>query len=110
MNKADELHKLGDVLLLARDFPWNHALYLPKSGELKADTPCLVLDPDLGVDGPDDIPTVLNHNLKYIIDMQSVQGIADNARAQLGNVRLDQLISALKYYLSKDAFIDFRKT
>lgn len=111
MKKRDDaqLLRLGDVLSSAHDFPWNYALYLPSGTNLTADISCLVLDPNIGVEGPDDVPAALQHNLRYSLDMQSVQGIIDNARTQLGKAQLDQLKSALDYYLKRDAFIDFSK-
>jgi hypothetical protein len=71
--------------------------------------PCLVLDPDLGLEGPDSHPTAVQHQMKYSMGMQQVQDVVGNARAQAGDLDASRLLAALVHYYTKDAFIDFGK-
>lgn len=45
--------------------------------------------------------------LRQLLSVQDVQGIVSNALQQEPHATVAQLVEALQYYVSKDAFIDF---
>jgi hypothetical protein len=97
---------LGEVLEIGEDLPFRHFLFLPLKVGWKATTPCGILDAD-ELDDPDQHPIALERSLSSVIGTNEVQDIVVNARTQLPNATVDQLLTAFLFYIDNDAFIDF---
>jgi hypothetical protein len=97
------LTTLAEVLGNDSRFDPSHFLYLPKNEGWRLETVCTVLD-----DSPlgDQVPSIAKKNgLSYALEMAAVHDLVANARAQIVDVRLDQLLLALQFYYDHDAFI-----
>lgn len=102
--------KLIEVLRAANQQRWDHALYLPHDRKKWAlDTNALVLDPEdvENPDNPSDDPIIAkSNNYRYVLMIQDIQSIVENARMQ--KPASDQVLyDAFMYYLEHDAFISF---
>jgi hypothetical protein len=95
------------LLQHSHDFPWNSALYLPRGSEWSYDTPATVLDPNDCEDEEEDPPFARVNQLKYALDIATVQSVVANARMQLPNPTDHDLLCAFDHYHRHDAFIDF---
>lgn len=102
---------LIDVLKNPDQFDWRYALYLPTEN-WSLTTRALVLDPD-DVDNPedpDDDPILAKQaGFKYVLMMQDVDSILQNALAQNPSLPDDELLLAFNYFMNNDAFINFDK-
>src|SRR5262249_52899486 len=95
---------LGEVLGNDSRFNAGHFLYLPMDEIWQLGTKCAVLTKS-DVDG---VPEVAQQNgLAYALGIAAVQDIAANAREQVRDVSLDQLLQAFLFYYDHDAFITF---
>jgi hypothetical protein len=104
----DKIIKLSDVLLNSEEFEWNYALFLVRDDEWTLDSRCAVLDPDDVEDDSDEEPRyAIDNKLKYVLSIQDIQSIADNAKQQNLYCTEKDLLKAFLYYYNNDAFIEF---
>ncbi|RGE19262.1 hypothetical protein [Leucobacter sp. wl10] len=101
---------LAEVLRTAAVLPWDHALYVSAgAGALTEETPVLVWDVDDVVDDGSDLPAAARAlGYEYLIGIQDVRGVVENARAQRPAPTIADLLAALRYYVAHDAFISWR--
>ncbi len=97
---------LQDILLKADHQPWNFALFLPPEKPWSLDSRCMTLDAD-DCDEDEVYPEAAARGLSYVIGIQDVQSIVENARQQKPEAEADDLFQAFTYYLNNDAFIVF---
>jgi hypothetical protein len=105
---TERLWRLDEVLATVDTLPWNLALFTPKSGEWSLDTTAAVLDPDDAAEDEEEPRFARDLGLKYVLGIQAVQDVAENARAQKPNIDLEGLLGALRYYYEHDAFVQLR--
>ena len=97
---------LGEVLRDPDRFPWNDALYAAAASAFAEDLPVLVHDPDDVDDDVSDLPSeAAALGYEYVLGMQTVQSIVRNARQQRPEASTTDLLDALDFYYSNDAFI-----
>lgn len=96
---------LGDVLADPTAHPFGTALYGPPGDHLDLATPVIVHDVDDVEDDSDDPAIVLKAGYRYLLDLQTVASIIDNARQQRPNLTPDDRLDAFAHYLARDAFI-----
>ncbi|MFJ4344791.1 hypothetical protein [Pseudomonas sp. NPDC089401] len=93
--------------------PGHHAgwLYLPAQPWGLATQGVFALD-DKDADPADDpTPQVARQNhWQEVLDSDTIEDIVANARAQIPNSTLQQLLEAFVYYVEQDAFIRFDST
>jgi len=101
---------LCEILQNINDYQWSDALYLPDEDKWTQNTKGVVLDPDDVDAEEDEIPKfALDNNLIYSLDIQTIQGIIDNANQQKKDCTIEDLFDAYLYYYNNDAFIVFNK-
>lgn len=99
---------LREVLRDAGNIDWRLALYLPKDvSSWSLDSLVMVEDPDdVDSDDPDEDPEVVKDaGYRYVMGIQSIQGIVNNANLQNNNVLDEGFFKAFIYYFENDAFI-----
>lgn len=101
--------QLVDFLRRVSTFRWDYALFVAGARPYGRTTPCGVFDPNDSEDPDEDPAEVKALGLKYALGVQDVRDILENAAEQKSEVSEDELIGALNFYLSRDAFIDFSK-
>lgn len=98
---------LISVLKNPGKYPWNYALYLPKES-WTPNTSAMVLDPD-DIDNPedpdDDPRAAKDAGFEYVLMMQDVDSISQNARLQKSSISEKDLFKAFTHYIKNDAFI-----
>ena len=99
--------KLQDILSSPETLHWAHGLYMPRDSEWDLETPCLVWDVDDCEADSDEPKEAVDRGFKYVLGIQAVQGIVQNARTQLPRASSTDLLNAFIYYFEHDAFIDF---
>lgn len=97
-----ELTTLGNVLQNSNRFDPGHWLYMPSGKLWDFDTKCAVLaDSDL-----DGVPEAASRNgLSCALEIAAVQDVAHNAREQLKDVTVTQLVQAFLFFYKHDAFV-----
>lgn len=99
---------LREVLRDAGNIDWRLALYLPKDvSSWSLDSVVMVEDPDdVDSDYPDEDPDVVKDaGYRYVMGIQSIQGIVNNANLQKNNALDEDFFKAFIYYFENDAFI-----
>ncbi len=97
---------LGEVLRTIDEFHWESSLYLESDVKLMASVNAQVVKTDpYSLEPLEDVPT----QYRRLLSVQDVQGIVSNARQQLGKPTTEQLVEALQYYVTKDAYLEFPK-
>ena len=104
---SDGILTLGDVLLRAKSFRWNEALFIDGKPPFDSDSPAAILDPDDSEDPDTDPDFAIQNGLRYALSVQDVQDIVENAALQKRQLNLDDLVRAFNYYFEHDAFITF---
>ena len=100
----NEMTTLGDVLLTADSLNWSDALYLPPATPWTLATPAIVHDPS--DDESDEIPAAASRaGFEYVLTMQAVQDVVLNVHAQRPSAGPSDVLAALSFYYSHDAFI-----
>ncbi|AFI89097.1 hypothetical protein F6Q07_06285 [Pectobacterium parmentieri] len=100
---------LREVLKDAENIDWHLALYLPKEvSAWNLDSLVMIEDPDdVDSDDPDEDPDVVkNAGYRYVMGIQSIQGIVNNAKLQLNNISDESLFTCFIFYFERDAFIE----
>lgn len=96
---------LQDVLGEVEQLPWNAVLFLPcDSSAWSTNTPALVLAED-ELDDNDCHPEATRRGLKYALGVSDVQDIKVNALQQRSEATSNDLVAALRFYFSHDAFV-----
>ncbi len=105
--KMKALIPLIEVLKNIDVFHFAHVIYLKGNGPWGSSDPCAVADPDESED-PGDIPPKLakDNGLRYILEVQDVKSIRDNAIQQVGGVSDKQLLDAFHFYVENDAYLE----
>ncbi|AUH64615.1 DUF7716 domain-containing protein [Paracoccus zhejiangensis] len=99
---------ISEVLADPTAYLWKDALFAEPVKPLTAETPCMVHDPNDVEDDELDLPNaVVEAGFDYVIAMQTVQSIVENARLQGRGDSLEDRLRALNFYLENDAFITF---
>ena len=99
---------LEQVLSQVETFSWTHALYADRSAPLSLGTHCLVHDPDDVETDDDDPPNVVaTAGVAYVIGIQDVKDILQNAKHQVPEASAADLFIAFHFYIERDAFIVF---
>jgi hypothetical protein len=97
---------LGELLRAIDGFHWESSLYLEADVKLTASVKAQVVRTDpYSLEPLENVPP----HYRRLLSVQDVQGIVSNARQQLGMPTTEQLVEALQYYVTKDAFIEFPK-
>ncbi|MEQ9770327.1 hypothetical protein ABRQ03_05610 [Pectobacterium jejuense] len=99
---------LREVLRDAGNIDWRLALYLSKDiSSWGLDSLVMVEDPDdVDSDDPDEDPEVVKDaGYRYVMGIQSIQGIVNNVNLQKNNVSDEDLFKAFIYYFGNDGFI-----
>ncbi|AOR64124.1 hypothetical protein KU73_12170 [Pectobacterium wasabiae] len=100
---------LRAVLKDAENIDWHLALYLPKDVPAwSLDSLVMIEDPDdVDSDDPDEDPDVVkNAGYRYVMGIQSIQGIVNNAKCQLNDISDTSLFTCFIFYFEHDAFIE----
>jgi hypothetical protein len=101
----EKLLKLRDILVHTNDYSWDDSLFLPEDKHWTLNSPCAVLNMD-DLEDDEDVPQFAATNkLIYVLGIQDVQDIANNAREQNPNCSAKNLFNAFLYYYKHDAFI-----
>ncbi|MEO3943820.1 hypothetical protein [Gorillibacterium sp. CAU 1737] len=97
---------LRTILTQIETFEWSDALFLPENETWSLETQGAVLDPDDVEDDEDEVPKFAkDHDLMYALDIQTIQGIVENAYEQKSECTDQELFEAFTYYYDHDAFI-----
>lgn len=109
----DSFTELKNILINAKELPWNEYLFLPIDKNWSLDSVCSVINWDqldeneLEDDG--DTPKIAKENkLIYALDIATIQEIVDNAQQQRPQCSESDLFEAFLYYYYNDAFITFK--
>ncbi|MBL8918239.1 MAG: hypothetical protein JNJ54_05225 [Myxococcaceae bacterium] len=95
---------LGELLRAIDGFHWESSLYLEPDVKLTAAVKAQVVRTDpYSLEPLEDVPP----QYRRLLSVQDVQGIVSNARQQLGKPTTAQLVEALQYYVTKDAYLEF---
>ncbi|WP_147375511.1 DUF7716 domain-containing protein [Jiangella rhizosphaerae] len=93
------------MLRQADGLRWDHALYAPGGRPYSEETPVLVWDVDDVSDDTDLPAEAIALGYDYVLGIQDVQGIVQNARQQRPDTTSADLLAAFHFYLDNDAFI-----
>ncbi len=100
----NELTNLGELLSQQTRYSSGGFVYLPMDEVWQLPTECAVLSQS----DIDEVPGfALQHGLSYALETASVHDIVSNARAQIKEPTLGQLLEAFLFYYDHDAFITF---
>ncbi len=98
--------RLADIVNDPLSFKYSDALYMAPGAAFEPGSFALVHDVD-DVEGDTDLPlAALDLGYDYVLGMQAVQSIVENATRQRSNATTDDLLDALSYYYDNDSFID----
>lgn len=102
MNKLLTLRELlGDKAL-----PFDHHVLLPSKQKWGLDTLCAIVESDEIMETKDH-PLALENKLSCSIGTNETLDIVANAREQIPQAIVEQLLAAFKFYYDNDAFIEF---
>jgi len=101
------LGTLGGVLESPDAYPWDGALFLPADEDWCSSTGCAVIRDEITLYESDNHPFAVEQGMSLALDVATVQDIVQNARMQLSQPSMEQLLSAFLYYYENDAFIEF---
>jgi hypothetical protein len=97
--------QLGEILIAIDEQPWDHALFIVDTKPWSFGTLCAVVDPQQ-LDPDDDERIELDQQiLVYALQIADVQDVVHNIRQQRESVTARDLIEAVIYYHSNDAFL-----
>ena len=96
---------LQDALDQAEQLPWSAVLFLPPDPSTwSTDTTALVVAED-EVDDNDGHPEATRLGLKYAFGVSDLQAVKVNALLQRPKATSNDLVTALCFYFSNDAFV-----
>ncbi|SCW66692.1 hypothetical protein SAMN04487970_102646 [Paenibacillus tianmuensis] len=104
----EKLMVLRDILNNIEQFEWSDDLFLPEDETWSLDTKGAVLPDDIDdmENDSDEIPKFAKeHNLKYVLGIDSVRGIISNISDQKASCTDNDLFEAFLYYYDNDAFL-----
>ncbi|HYG76983.1 MAG TPA: hypothetical protein VEK08_18400 [Planctomycetota bacterium] len=100
--------RLEEALLSSDKLQEGNALYMGGKGPWTLGSECAILDPE---DSPDPgvvLPQLAVQNkLRFIMFVESLHDIVINAREQIPEASISQLLEAFNYYCENDAFMEF---
>lgn len=100
---------LREVLRNVENIDWRLALYLSRDvSAWDLNSLVMIEDPDdIDSDDLDDDPEVVkNAGFRYVMGIQSLKGIVNNAKLQRNIVSDEDLFKAFIFYFENDAFIN----
>lgn len=96
---------LSDLLEQAPLLPWDFAIYIATQAAIDAHAPLLVHDAD-DVDPDTELPPgVATSEWRYLLGLADARSVVQNARAQRPDATPDDLLTAFRHYIERDAFI-----
>lgn len=100
---------LGDMLQRSNDFYWGNFILMCRQDEISAQTKILEVGEDLNaeVNPVEQGIIVEGKTYTYVMSIQDMQSIVENAKQQKNNISVDELVEAFKYYYEHDAYIEF---
>lgn len=101
----EKILKLSSILKNINNYPWNYGLYLKGGYPWNSESLGVILNIN-ELDPEDDPEFAKKNNMKYALNVQSVQDIVEGAISQKKNVSIEELIEAFNYYYKNDAFIN----
>ena len=102
----DRLVLLGDVLQCIEDFHWEDFLFAVTRPPWTSETRCAVLERD---PYSDELPEEARRlSLVPVLQVQDVKSVVRNAMRQRPDIQAADLVRALEFYFTRDAFIDFQ--
>lgn len=103
----ETIFKLSFILRHIKDFTWSDALFLPENEVWCGITDGMVLEPDDVEEEEDEIPEIAKKgHLIFVLSIQTLQSIIENAYEQKNNCTEDELLRAFLYYYDNDAYIN----
>ena len=97
---------LGEVLLAAPGVDWSASLYLPPETRWDPHTASQIVKTDRYTLEPLE---AVAPGLVRVASLGDANDAVLNARAQVADPSAAQLVEALRYFLTRDAFITFKK-
>jgi hypothetical protein len=105
---TNTIFKLSQILESAEKLPSQSDLFLPKNERLSKDTKCAVLIDDDNFEFTEEtLSFAETHGLNRHFGIELVQDFVANAKLQKSVLSVEELVTALEYYLEYDAFYDF---
>ena len=101
------MYELLFVLKNIHKFNWFDALFLPEDEVWDKNTKGMVLDSDDVEEGDDFPKEAQKRKLMYVLGIQEIQAIMQNANQQKQNLSEGELVEAFLFYYDNDAYIDF---
>lgn len=101
---AAQAKTLGTILQEIEDHHWQSLLFVEADVQLTPSTRVQVVERDKDTREP---LQPVDPALRRLLSVSDVRDIVINAMQQVPNATVGQLVEALQYYVSKDAFIDF---
>lgn len=98
---------IGHILENIGDLSFDLAVYGPKNTHIDVSTPVILANPDDLLDSEEEPETARHLGFEYLILLVDVRDIILNAKEQLGEPSQSQLLEALNFYQSNDAYIQF---
>jgi hypothetical protein len=96
---------LGEVITRTRQMPFEAELFLPESPIWTLDGPALLVESDTNLD-PDSGEDINVHNdMKHAFSIFTVEDVLENLVQQRPGADLSEMLSALRFYYERDAFI-----
>ena len=101
----EKMVELKDVLVNAQNYSWDDSLFLSEDRNWTLDSKCAVLNMD-DLEDDEEVPKFATDNkLMYVLGIQDIQDIVNNAREQKAQIQDIELFEAFMYYFKNDAFI-----
>jgi len=95
---------IRDLLRRLTDFDWSQHVYLPP-GELSLESEVVVGEPD-ELDEDENVPDAAA-GLVEGLGIDDLRSIRENARQQGRAPTEEEMLRGLRYFIERDAFIDF---
>ncbi|MEH7353856.1 hypothetical protein V7150_09780 [Neobacillus drentensis] len=103
----EKMIRLEEVLLNPNDYSWADSLFLPENKNWNIKSPAAVLNLDDLEEGEEAPQFALDNNLIFVLNIQEVQDIVENANQQREECSVNDLFDAFIFYYRNDAFISY---
>jgi hypothetical protein len=100
-----QLMTLNELLSHVDKLNWTYVLYLPTNETWTEKTVCAILESEEDEISNEAKNYISHHNLRYILDIQTIQSIVSNAKLQKHDASIQDFFQAFLYYHKNDAFI-----
>src|SRR4051812_8064603 len=98
---------LASVLESIASYRWSFAIFAEPQRPVSSSTRCAVLTVDDLSDAEGTPEFAQAQGMSYLVTVHQAQDVLENAREQKRNLTSDEMVQALEFYLSNDAFITF---